>query len=42
MDDRRVGTEEASPYVPDQNETVIKVDDFKGFLDHFKKEYVSS
>ena len=38
---KQVETEEASPFVPDQNETAIKVDDFKGFLDHFKKRHVS-
>ena len=41
-DEKLVGTEEASPFVPDQNETVIKVDDFKSFLEHFRKKYVSS
>jgi hypothetical protein len=45
MDDKklvdRAGTEEASPFVAYQNETVIKVDDFKGFLDYFRKKHVS-
>lgn len=29
---RRSGTEETPPFVPDQDEMAITVDDFKGFL----------
>ena len=31
-----------SPFTPEKNEKVVKVDDFDSFLDFFKKKYVSS
>jgi hypothetical protein len=31
-----------SPFTPEKDENVVKLDDFDSFLDFFKKKYVSS